>query len=145
MYYFHSRKYITIVYTGEDYLTQASRVSKFGYEAIELVGEPDWYNFKEVNKINADKGIKVSSICSIFMEGRDLVHSEKSQRENAINYCKQIANMAAEVGAETFIVAPSPVGKMHPLASEKEEHKSVLLRTCSIIGIPSILINGFPG
>ena len=115
--------YNTIVYTGEDYATQSSRVAKFGYDAIELVGEPEWYDFSEVNKINNDNGIKVSSICSIFMEGRDLVHSEKSQRENAINYCKQIANMAAEVGAETFIVAPSPVGKMHPLASEKEEHK----------------------
>jgi len=115
--------YNTIVYTGEDYLTQASRVSKFGYDAIELVGEPDWYNFKEVNKINADKGIKVSSICSIFMEGRDLVHSDKSEREKAINYCKQIADMTAEVAADTFIVAPSPVGKMHPLAPEEDERK----------------------
>ena len=63
--------YNTIVYTGEDYLTQASRVSKFGYDAIELVGEPDWYNFKEVNKINADKGIKVSSICSCLLYTSD--------------------------------------------------------------------------
>ncbi len=114
--------YNTIVYTGEDYAIQSARVAKFGYDAIELVGEPDWYDFKEVNKINGDNGIKVSSICSIFMEGRDLVHSEKAERDKAVDYCKQIADMSAEVGSDTFIVAPSPVGKMHPLASEEEEH-----------------------
>jgi hypothetical protein len=40
--------YNTIVYTGEDYAIQSARVAKFGYDAIELVGEPDWYDFKEV-------------------------------------------------------------------------------------------------
>ena len=115
--------YNTIVYTGEDYAIQSARVAKYGYDAIELVGEPDWYDTKEVNKINDGNGIKVSSICSIFMEGRDLVHSEKSEREKAIDYCKEIADMTAEVGGYTFIVAPSPVGKMQALASEEEEQK----------------------
>ena len=115
--------YNTIVYTGEDYAKQSARVAKYGYDAIELVGEPEWYDFKEVNKINEDNGIKVSSICSIFMEGRDLIHPEKPEREKAINYCKEIADMTAEVGGYTFIVAPSPVGKMQALASEEEERK----------------------
>ena len=94
--------YNTIVYTGEDYATQSARVAKYGYDAIELVGEPTWYDFKEVNKINADNGIRVSSICSIFMEGRDLIHSEKQEREKAINYCKEIADMTGEVGGFCF-------------------------------------------
>ena len=115
--------YNTIVYTGEEYSAQSTRVAKYGYDAIELVGEPDWYNYKEVNKINGDNGIKVSSICSIFMEGRDLVHPEKSERQKAIDYCREIADMTAEVDGYTFIVAPSPVGKMRALASEEEERK----------------------
>ena len=115
--------YNTIVYTGEDYSIQASRVANYGYDAIELVGEPDLYDFKEVNKINADNGIVVSSICSIFTAKRDLVHPDKSERQNAIDYCKQIADMLAEVGGHTMIVAPSPVGKMYPLAPAEEEEK----------------------
>ena len=115
--------YNTIVYTGEDYSIQASRVANYGYDAIELVGEPDLYDFKEVNKINADNGIVVSSICSIFTAKRDLVHPDKSERQNAIDYCKQIADMLAEVGGHTMIVAPSPVGKMYPLAPAEEEQK----------------------
>ena len=92
--------YNTIVYTGEDYATQSSRVAKFGYDAIELVGEPEWYDFSEVNKINNDNGIKVSSICSIFMEGRDLVHSEKSQRVQSTN--KSDGKRWAHLSMQTF-------------------------------------------
>jgi sugar phosphate isomerase/epimerase len=113
--------YNTIVYTGENYSTQAKRVSKYGYDAIELVGEPDLYDLKEVNKINEDSGIVVSSICSIFTAERDLIHPDKSERLKAIDYCKKIADMLAEVQGNTMIVAPSPVGKMYPLASPENE------------------------
>ena len=104
--------YNTIVYSGEDYLQQIKRLSKYGYEGIELVGEPDWYNFNEVNKINNDHGIKVNSICSIFTQERDLIHPD---------YCKSISDMAAEIGSETMIVAPSPVGKVEALGSKEDE------------------------
>ena len=46
--------YNTIVYSGEDYLTQVKRLNKFGYEGIELVGEPSWYDSSEVNKFNLE-------------------------------------------------------------------------------------------
>ena len=113
--------YNTIVYSGEDYLTQAKRLNKFGYEGIELVGEPSWYDSSEVNKFNLEYNIKVNSICSIFTADRDLIHPEKSMREKAIEYCKSIADMAAAVNSTTMIVAPSPVGKIEAMTSEKDE------------------------
>ena len=67
--------YNTIVYSGEDYPTQVKRLNKFGYDGIELVGEPSWYNFNEVNKMNEEYNIKVNSICSIFTSERDLILS----------------------------------------------------------------------
>ena len=54
--------YNTIVYSGEDYLTQVKRLNKFGYDGIELVGEPSWYNFNEVNKLNEEYNIKVKDV-----------------------------------------------------------------------------------
>ena len=54
--------YNTIVYSGEDYLTQVKRLNKFGYDGIELVGEPSWYNFNEVNKLNEEYNIKVINL-----------------------------------------------------------------------------------
>ena len=89
--------YNTIVYSGEDYLTQVKRLNKFGYDGIELVGEPSWYNFNEVNKLNEEYNIKVNSICSIFTSERDLINPEKSMRIKAIDYCKEIADMGAEI------------------------------------------------
>ena len=115
--------YNTIVYSGEDYLTQVKRLNKFGYDGIELVGEPSWYNFNEVNKLNEEYNIKVNSICSIFTSERDLINPEKSMRIKAIDYCKEIADMGAEINSTTMIVAPSPVGKIESLKSEEEEMK----------------------
>ena len=43
--------YNTIVYTGEEYSVQSKRIAKYGYDAIELVGEPDWYNSKDYARI----------------------------------------------------------------------------------------------
>ena len=115
--------YNTIVYSGEDYLTQVKRLNKFGYDGIELVGEPSWYNFNEVNKLNEEYNIKVNSICSIFTSERDLINPEKLMRIKAIDYCKQIADMGAEIQSTTMIVAPSPVGKIESIKSEEEEMK----------------------
>ena len=115
--------YNTIVYSGEDYVTQVKRLNKFGYDGIELVGEPGWYNFNEVNKLNDEYNIKVNSICSIFTSERDLIHPENSMREKAIDYCKQIADMGSEINSTTMIIAPSPVGKIESLKSHDEEMK----------------------
>ena len=62
--------YNTIVYSGEDYLTQVKRLNKFGYEGIELVGEPSWYDSSEVNKFTAPetetfKSVKCSCIAPL--------------------------------------------------------------------------------
>ena len=115
--------YNTIVYSGEDYVTQVKRLNKYGYEGIELVGEPSWYNFNEVNKLNDEYNIQVNSICSIFTSERDLIHPDISMRTKAIDYCKEIADMGSEINSTTMIVAPSPVGKIESLKSEEEEMK----------------------
>ena len=44
-------------------------------------------------------------------------------RIKAIDYCKEIADMGAEINSTTMIVAPSPVGKIESLKSEEEEMK----------------------
>ena len=98
-------------------------MNKFGYNGIELVGEPSWYNFNEVNKLNEEYNIKVNSICSKFTSERDLINPENSLRKKAIDYCKEIADMGAEINSTTMIVAPSPVGKIESLKSEEEEMK----------------------
>ena len=56
--------YDSLVYFGEPVDRSIARLARFGYDAIELIGEPDKYDTKEVTKLVGDHDIKVSSICS---------------------------------------------------------------------------------
>jgi len=116
--------YDSLVYYGEKVNQSIKRVAKFGYDAIELVGEPKDYNAAEVKKLCSDSGIVVSSICSIYTgEDRNLSSRDPSKRLKAIDYVKSVADLAAGSGAGVMIVAPSPVGKMSPTADEASEHQ----------------------
>ena len=72
--------YNSLVYYGEDLQTSAERLARFGYDAIELVGEPDHYDFGQVRALTADYGLAVSSICSIYNAERDLGHPDAAMR-----------------------------------------------------------------
>lgn len=115
--------YDALVYYGEEASKSIERVAKFGYDAIELVGEPSYYNAKEVRRLTADHGIAVSSICSIYTAERDLAHPDASMRAKAVDYVKSIADLSAEVGAPVMIVAPTACTKTAPLAGPEDELK----------------------
>jgi sugar phosphate isomerase/epimerase len=114
--------YDALVYFGEEISDSIKRVAKYGYDAIELVGEPDQLDGAVIRKRCQDAGIGVSSICSIFSgEARDLTNKIAANRQKAVDYSKQVADLAAASGAPIMIVAPSPVGKMAPESDPKQE------------------------
>lgn len=114
--------YDALVYFGEDISDSIKRVARFGYDAIELVGEPDNFDGAAIRRQAADAGIGVSSICSIYTgEGRDLTNKSASNRQKAVDYSKRVADFAAASGAPIMIVAPSPVGKMAPESAPEQE------------------------
>jgi sugar phosphate isomerase/epimerase len=114
--------YDALVYFGEDISESIKRVARFGYDAIELVGEPDKHDGHAIRRQCADANIKVSSICSIFTgEERDLTNKSAVNRGKAIDYTKRVADLAAASGAAVVIVAPSPVGKMAPESQPEQE------------------------
>lgn len=114
--------YDALVYAGEPIETSIRRVARFGYDAIELVGEPTQHDVAEVRRLCDAEGIAVSSICSIFVGAeRDLVALDPAMRSNGIGYAKSVVDFAAEVGAPTINLAPSPVGKLAPVGSRQQE------------------------
>ena len=114
--------YDALVYHGEAPEVSIARVAKCGYDAIELVGEPSYYNVAEVKKQTGDLGLKVSSICSIYNLERDIAHPDKKVRGNARSYMMEVADFAAEVGCPTMIAGATSVCKTAPLADRKQEH-----------------------
>lgn len=119
--------YDALVYAGEPIEKSIRRVAKYGYDAIELVGEPAQHDTAEVRRLCASEGIVVSSICSIFFGAeRDLVAMDPAMRRKGVDYAKSIVDFAAEVGAPTINLAPSPVGKIAPVGSKEAEWANAL-------------------
>ena len=114
--------YDALVYFGEDISESIKRVARYGYDAIELVGEPDHHDGTAIRQQCADAGIGVSSICSIYTgQARDLTNKSAENRRKAVDYSKRVADLAAASGAAVMIVAPSPVGKMAPESPPEQE------------------------
>ena len=115
--------YNTLVYGDEPLEKSIERIAKCGYDGVEFVGEPKKLSTDEINRFLSNYDIKASSICSIYTAERDLVNPDPRTRKNAIQYVKDVVNMAVEIGAPTVIIVPSACMKTTPLAPADQEWK----------------------
>jgi sugar phosphate isomerase/epimerase len=114
--------YNGIVYMGEDLRVSADRLVRFGYDAIELVGERNWYpDTSTIRSTLGDVGLAVSSICALWNQERDLSSPDPKVRANGVDYGREMADFAAEVGAPIILIAPSAWAKLEPLAPPEVE------------------------
>jgi D-psicose/D-tagatose/L-ribulose 3-epimerase len=98
-----------------------ARLAKYGYESIEISGEPDVFDTKEVSKLLKDHGLKCWGSVSLMFEGRDLVSADPQVRENSVKYVKDCVTMVKELGGYEMTIVPGQVGKVNPMASPDEE------------------------
>ncbi|HEY2371889.1 MAG TPA: sugar phosphate isomerase/epimerase family protein [Gaiellaceae bacterium] len=115
--------YNSFSYYGEEIERSVERVAAFGYDAIELVGEPEQYDGARIRELAAGAGISVSSISSMYTAERDLCHPDPGERRKAVDYVRAVADFAAAAGAATIIVAPSAVMKTSRLAPAADERR----------------------
>jgi len=114
--------YSNFVYGNEDVETSVRRLAEYGYDGIEIVGEPDRYDAKQLHKVVKSFGLAVSSIGSIYSSDRDLCSREAPVRSNAQSYVRRIAEMAADTGAPVAIFAPASCGRTHGAPEGASEH-----------------------
>ncbi|GAB6118351.1 sugar phosphate isomerase/epimerase [Thermoanaerobacter brockii subsp. lactiethylicus] len=113
--------YNTLVYAGEDIEKSIARLSKFGYDGVEFVGEPETMDAKKIRELLAKYNMEASSICGIYTPERDLVSSNENIRKNAINYIKQCVDFAFAIGAKNISVTPTACMKIRPEVDIKTE------------------------
>jgi sugar phosphate isomerase/epimerase len=114
--------YDALVYHGEPIAQSFERVARYGYDAIELVGEPANHDVAEVRALSLKHRIKVSSLCSIFFgPERDLVAAEAENREKAKKYVRDLVDFAAAVDCTMVIIRPAPFGKISPTSDDASE------------------------
>lgn len=103
--------------------TTLERLHRFGYDSIEISGEPDRYNWDEVRGLMDKYEIECWGGVTLMFEGRDLIHPDKYVRVGTIAYMKDCIRMVKALRGQMFCIVPSVVGKVKPLASAAEEWK----------------------
>ena len=97
------------------------RLRRFGYDSIEISGEPALHNTDEVRALMDKYEIECWGGVTMMFEGRDLLHPDKYVRFGTVTYMKDCVKMIKALGGKMFCIVPSVVGKVKPLASHAEE------------------------
>lgn len=90
--------------------TTVERLARYGYDAIELMGEPSKYDIKETLAILKKHKIVCTSTVTIMSKDRDLTHPDPKCWQATVDYIKSIMTMAADLGGECICLVPTEVG-----------------------------------
>lgn len=99
------------------------RLAKYGYQTIEIAGDPDNYDTKEVNRLLKENGIKCWGSVSLMFAGRDLIHADAQVRDSSVQYLKDCITMVKELGGREMTIVPSEVGKVKAMDTPEQEWK----------------------
>ena len=66
-----------------------ARLAKYGYESIEISGEPYTYDTKVVRQVLKDNGIRCWGAVTLMLEDRNLVAKDEAQRAKSVQYTKK--------------------------------------------------------
>ena len=97
------------------------RLARYGYKSIELSGEPEVFDTKELRKLLADNGIACWGAVSLMFEGRDLIHADEAVRATSIKYLNDCITMAKELDGYEMTIVPSQVGKVAAMDTPEQE------------------------
>jgi sugar phosphate isomerase/epimerase len=113
--------YNMLVYGSEPLDLGIQRIAKYGYDFVEVVGEPTTTSIPFVQQALAENNIGVSTVISIFTPERDLVSSNESIRENTIKYLKSNIDFAVQLGAKIVTLTPTACMKIRPEVAREIE------------------------
>jgi len=97
------------------------RLAKYGYESIEISGEPYTYDTKEVRKVLKENNIRCWGSVTLMLEDRNLVAKDEAQRAKSVQYTKDCITMVKELEGYEMTIVPATVGKINPDGNPEEE------------------------
>ncbi|MFM9860112.1 sugar phosphate isomerase/epimerase [Pseudoxanthobacter sp. M-2] len=105
------------------------RIKKFGYESIEISGEPAQYDVKTTRALLKEHGIRCWGAVTLTLGERNLAARDEGQRARSVDYVKSVITMVSELEGEIITLVPATVGKVVPDGTEEEEWKWVVEAT----------------
>ena len=97
------------------------RLARYGYKSIEISGEPEVFDTKELRTLLAEYGIACWGAVSLMFEGRDLIHADEAVRAASIHYLNDCVTMVKELDGFEMTIVPSQVGKVAPMDTPEQE------------------------
>ena len=94
--------------------TTLARISRIGYDYIEIQGEPDMYDTKEIRALLKKYEIKCFGSVTLMLEQRNLLAKDEGQRAKSVQYVKDVITMVKELEGQMVSVVPGTVGKVVP-------------------------------
>ena len=101
--------------------TTLRRIKKYGYESVEISGEPAQYNIADTRKLLKDTGIRCWGAVTLTLGERNLAAKDEGQRARSVDYVKSVLTMVSELDGEIITLVPATVGKVVPDGTEEEE------------------------
>ena len=99
-----------------------ARLAKCGYDAIEISGEPERYNTKDVSKLLKTHKLACWGAVTLMLGDRNLLAADPKKRAMSVKYTKDTITMVKELGGEEITIVPGTVGK---LIADRAKEKSV--------------------
>ncbi len=109
------------IYGDEPLETTFDRLSRCGYDGVELKYEPGQYSAAEVRRLCDRYRLQALSLAGMYPLERDLANPDPEVRRQATEYLRAGTDFAREVGASLIIVVPSAVGKTGPVGELRDE------------------------
>ncbi|HEX9991051.1 MAG TPA: sugar phosphate isomerase/epimerase family protein [Chloroflexia bacterium] len=100
------------------------RLAKYGYESIEIAGDPELYSdTKALRQLLQENGVRCWGSVSLMFAGRDLIHADAAVRESSVQYLKDCITMVKELEGREMTIVPSEVGKVKAMDTPEQEWK----------------------
>jgi sugar phosphate isomerase/epimerase len=106
--------------------TTLKRIKRFGFESIEISGEPQQYKVEDTRRALDQHGIRCWGTVTLQLGERNLAAKDPAQRARSVAYVKSVVQMAADLGGEIVTVVPATVGKVVPEGKPEEEWQWVV-------------------
>ena len=91
-----------------------ARLQRFGYESIEISGEPEIYDTSEVRALLRKYGLRCWGSVTLMMEGRNLLARDEAERATSVGYVKNCVALVEELDGHELTIVPGTVGKIDP-------------------------------
>jgi sugar phosphate isomerase/epimerase len=91
-----------------------ARLSKYGYESIEISGEPDQYKPDQVKPLLEQYGLRCWGSVTLMLADRNLVAADEGQRAASVQYTKDCIDLVSALNGTEMTIVPATVGKIAP-------------------------------